>query len=163
MNLGLLLIGALSVVWCLVSGEFSLRQWLTGLLFGALLVLVTGWGREQRIPLGELPRRAVFLIWLFVVLLPYHVVRANFQIAWRLIRPVPAVNPAIVRVPAGDLTESALGVEEQIITLTPGQLVVDYADDAKAIYVHLLDAGEYEKKDEASVTWMYDILQRILT
>lgn len=163
MNLSFLLILALSLIWCLINGEFTLRAWGTGLLAGGLVVLFTGWGREQRIPWRELLRRTVYLIWLFVLLLPFNVIKANFQIARRLLRRTPDVNPAIVAIPAGDLTESAMGVEEQMITVAPGQLVVDYSADEEVIYVHLIDRRDYDEKGEKAVTWMYDILKRILT
>jgi multicomponent Na+:H+ antiporter subunit E len=163
MNLSFVLILALSLIWCLINGEFSLHQWGLGLAIGALAVLFTGWGRQRTIPWREMPRRAAYLIWLVVVLLPYHVVKANFGIAWRLLHPTPKANPDIVAIPAGDLTESALGVEEQIITLAPGQLVVDYSADEEVIYVHLFDRSDYDEKGEQAVTWMYDTLKRILT
>jgi multisubunit Na+/H+ antiporter MnhE subunit len=163
MNLSLVLILALSLIWCLINGEFSLRTWGAGLIIGALIILFTGWGRENRIPWRELPRRTAYLLWLFTLLLPYNIVKANFGIAGRLLRRTPDVNPAIVAIPAGDLTESALGVEEQIITVAPGQLVVDYSADEEVIYVHLIDRKDYDEKGEKAVTWMYDILKRILT
>jgi multicomponent Na+:H+ antiporter subunit E len=163
MNLSFPLILAFSLVWCLINGEFNLRQWGAGLIIGALIVLFTGWGREYKIPWGELPRRTLYLIWLFAFLLPFNVITANFQIARRLLRRTPHVNPAIVAIPAGDLTDSALGVEEQMITLAPGQLVVDYSADEEVIYVHLIDRSDYDEKGDSAVTWMVDILKRILT
>lgn len=90
------------------------RGALAAALLAALILWLGIWPTWR-----ELPRRGAYLIWLFVVLLPYHVVKANVEIAWRLLHPTPRVNPDIVAIPAGDLTESAMGVEEQIITLAP--------------------------------------------
>ena len=163
MKLSPLLILALSGVWCLIVGEFSLRQWVVGLVVGTVMVLATGWGREQAVPLVELPRRLLFLLFFVLILIPYHIVSANFQMAWKLVRGNTAFKPGIVRVKSGDLTQRALGLEEQLITLTPGQLVVDYSGDDEMIYVHTIDITDYEEKGESSILWMYQILKRILT
>jgi multisubunit Na+/H+ antiporter MnhE subunit len=66
-------------------------------------------------------------------------------------------------VKSGDLTKQVLGLEEQVITLTPGQLVVDYSGDDEMIYVHTIDVTDYEEKGEESILWMYQILKRIVT
>jgi multicomponent Na+:H+ antiporter subunit E len=163
MKLSPLLILALSGVWCLIVGEFSLRQWMVGLVVGTVMVLATGWGREQTVSLVELPRRLLLLLFFVLILIPYHIVSANFQMAWKLLRGNAAFKPGIVRVKSGDLTQRALGLEEQLITLTPGQLVVDYSSDDEMIYVHTIDVTDYEEKGESSILWMYQILKRILT
>jgi multicomponent Na+:H+ antiporter subunit E len=163
MKLSFLFIAGLGALWCLLVGEFSLRQWSLGILFGAVIVWLTGWGRNQKIALTELPRRIALMLWLFGALLPYHMVKTNLQMARRLLHWRPPVDPGIVRITAGELTPAGLGLEEQIITLTPGQLVVDYSADEKVIYVHVIDVTEFEEKGEASVIWMQDTLRRILS
>jgi multicomponent Na+:H+ antiporter subunit E len=163
MKLSPLLVLGLSGVWCLIVGEFSLRQWIVGLVVGTVMVLVTGWGREQRVSLARLPRQLLLLIFFVLILIPYHIVSANFQMAWRLLRGNDAFKPGIVRVKSGDLTKQVLGLEEQVITLTPGQLVVDYSGDDEMIYVHTIDVTDYEEKGEESILWMYQILKRIVT
>jgi multicomponent Na+:H+ antiporter subunit E len=163
MKLSPLLILALSGGWCLIVGEFSPRQWIVGLVVGTVMVLATGWGWAQSVSLVRLPRRLLFLLFFVLILIPFHIVSANFQMAWKLVRGNAAFKPGIVRVKSGDLTQRALGLEEQLITLTPGQLVVDYSGDDEMIYVHTIDITEYEEKGESSILWMYQILKRILT
>jgi multicomponent Na+:H+ antiporter subunit E len=160
-NLSPLLILGLSMIWCLIVGEFNLRQWIVGLVLGAVIILATGWGRGQKISVAKLPHRLLFLVFFTFALVPYHIIQANLHMAWRLLRGRRGINPGIVRIRSGELTELALGLEEQVITLTPGQLVVDYSADDEVVYVHVIDVGEYERAGEGSILWMHQILKRI--
>lgn len=144
--LPLLLVLVLAGLWCLVNGAITIGNALAGCAFGAVFVVLTRAGYRHSIPITQLPRRIFFLCLYLLVLIPYDVVRSNAALAWRLLRPRPAINPGIVRVPLGDIAGPVEALEEHAITLTPGQLVVEYAEEEHAIYVHLIDVAQLEEK-----------------
>jgi multicomponent Na+:H+ antiporter subunit E len=149
--LPLLLVLVLIVLWCLVNGAFTVGNVLAGCVFGALFVLLTRAGYGRALPLTQLPRRLFFLCIYLFVLIPGDVIRSNAALAWRLLRRQPKIRPGIARVSLGDITGPVEALEEHAITLTPGQLIVDYSEDGRTIYVHLIDVTEVEEKQAG--TW----------
>lgn len=163
MSVAVLVVIVLTGVWFLIIGEFSPGQALLGLLFGALFVLATGAGRGRRMAVGGLPRRIGYLAFYLFLLLPYDVVRSNLQMARRLLRRTPLVRPGIVRVPLEDIPKAAVALEEHGITLSPGQMVVDYARDERTAYVHLIDVAEAEGREGALWRLYREVLRKVFS
>lgn len=162
MSLSPLVALAMMGAWCLVIGEFSPGQALLGLIFGTLFVLVTGAGAGQRIPLAQLPHRLAYLGIYLLVLIPYSVIRSNLDMARRLLRPKPDIRPGIVRVRLGSAPEPVSALMAHAITMSPGEMVVDYSEDGRTLYVHLVDVTETEAK-RASWRIYRRVFQRIFT
>ena len=160
MSVPLLLVLVMTGSWCLVIGEFSLGQVLLGLIFGSLFVLVTNAGRGRIVPLSELPERAAYLSVYLLVLIPYNIVRSNLDLAWRLIRPRPHIRPGIVRVRLAAVPETTLALVSHAITMAPGQMVVDYSEDGRTIYVHLIDVTNAEAEQVSFWRIYHNVLQR---
>lgn len=153
----------LAGVWCLVIGEFSVGQVLLGLVFGSAFVAATGAGRGRVVPFSELPVRIGCLAFYLLVLIPFDIVRSNLGMARRLLRRVPAISPGIVRFPLRDLPRTAVALEEHAMTLSPGQMVVDYSRDERMVYVHLIDINESEGRTAALWRRYHDLLGRVFS
>jgi multisubunit Na+/H+ antiporter MnhE subunit len=141
MRLAVLIASGLAVVWCFVVGEFSAAMVLTGLAFGAVFVAVTRAGRGRRVALHTLPRRVVFLV-AYILFVIWIVIRANLGLARRVLRRRPVEGPGIIRARLEDIGYAGMALEEHAMTLSPGQLVVDYGDDVATIYLHVVDVEE---------------------
>jgi len=164
MSVSILVAVALSLVWCLVVGDFGRDQAAIGLAFGAAWVLATGMGRGLRVDPRELPRRAANLVLYLFVLLPRDVVRSNFRMAGRILRRRPRVRPGIIRVPLGEeVSRVTVALEEHAITLTPGQMVVDYSADENTAYIHCVDVEEAESMRHTTWRRYHTVLDRIFT
>lgn len=163
MSIAVLLALAMMVTWSLVFGEFSLGQVLLGLIFGSLFVLVTGAGRGLVVPLAELPTRLFYLGVYLLLLIPYDIIRSNLGMARRIVRLRPAIRPGIVRVPLGPVSEATAALVAHAITMTPGAMVVDYSEDGRTIYVHLIDASEAEAKEASSWRLYHRVIQRVFS
>jgi multisubunit Na+/H+ antiporter MnhE subunit len=148
-SVSVLIVVLLAGIWLLLLGEVGAGQIVLGLCFGALFVRITGAGRGVRVGLVGLPRRLGYLAFFLLLLLPWSVVRANLDMARRLLRRKPALEPAIVGVPLGErISEIALGLEEHAITLTPGQALVDYSTGDRTAYIHVIsEAGALRDAD----------------
>jgi multisubunit Na+/H+ antiporter MnhE subunit len=164
MSGSLLVALALALLWCVIVGDFGRGQVLLGLLFGGAWVLATGTGRGIRVAPRELPRRFVFLLVHLFLLLPYDVVRSNLRMAWRLLDPRHRLRPGIVRVPLGDeVSRATVALEEHAITLTPGQMLVDYSADENVAYLHVVDVGEVDRLKRSTWRWYRVVLDRVFT
>jgi multicomponent Na+:H+ antiporter subunit E len=76
----------------------------------------------------------------FLVYLPfffYHVIRANFDVALRVIPPDIPIRPGIVKVRTTLRSDMAKTFLANSITLTPGTLTVDV--DGQDFYVHWIN------------------------
>lgn len=139
MSVSVLIVVLLAGIWLLLLGELGAGQLVLGLCFGVLFVRITGAGRDVRVGLTELPKRLGYLAFFLLLLIPWSVARANLDMARRLLRRKPAVEPAILGVPLGErISGIALGLEEHAITLTPGQALVDYSAGDRTAYVHVV-------------------------
>lgn len=84
----------------------------------------------------------------FACVLGYHVLRANVDVAYRVLRPSLPIRPGIVRMRTTLATESARTALANAITLTPGTLTVDVAPDG-TFYVHWIFVETTEDEEAA--------------
>lgn len=146
MKLSVVVVLALLLLWIVVIGQVTVGQILLGLLFGILFVLVSGAGQDTRIPLRDLPRRAANLLYYLLILVPYGIVRSNLEMAGQILQTGSTLQPGIVRVEVEPISENAAALIGHAITLGPGEMVVDYSEDRRWIYVHVIDVTGLETK-----------------
>lgn len=66
----------------------------------------------------------------------WNFLRANALVAWEVIRPRSRPAPGIVRVRVHADRPWQVALFANLVSLTPGTLTLDVADDLRAIYVH---------------------------
>lgn len=72
------------------------------------------------------------------------VVRGTAQVALVVVGRRPLRRPGIVRVPIGRRTPGGVAASALMLTLAPGEFLVDIDWDGGAMLVHVLDAGDPE-------------------
>jgi multicomponent Na+:H+ antiporter subunit E len=82
------------------------------------------------------PVRLFNVVWYIVVFI-IEMIKANLDVARRVISPSLPINPGIVKIKTRLKTDYAKMVLANSITLTPGTLSVDIVDDY--IYIHWID------------------------
>ena len=89
-------------------------------------------------------------LWLavFIAVLAYYVIRANLDVAYRVLHPSMPIRPGIVRMRTGLRTESARTALANAITLTPGTLTIDVTEDGR-FYVHWINIETQDDEDAA--------------
>lgn len=73
-----------------------------------------------------------------VAVLAYYVVKANLDVAYRVLHPALPIRPGIVKIRTGLATPAGRTALANAITLTPGTLTVAVTDDGD-LYVHWID------------------------
>jgi len=142
-----LVAGISMVLWLLLTGSFDKQELITGgvvsalvtAIFGARFTIFTGFRFSWLAPLYILAYLANFVIAL---------VRANFDLARRVLAPSLPIRPAMVEVTTN--LKSPLGkmLLANTITLTPGTLTVDVIDDR--LLVHWVYCPEGMSTEQAT-------------
>ena len=124
----------LSVVWFLWSGHCE--PWLlilgaVSVLFVVLLTWRLGIVDEETVPVHLTCGLIRYVPWLLK-----EIVRANVDVARRVLTPGLPIRPAVVRFAATPRTEMGRVILANSITLTPGTVSVDL--QGELIWVHVL-------------------------
>lgn len=112
-------------------------------------------------PLLLMPHR-LFWALLYVPILLWLVIKANFDVAWRVIHPKMPIRPGIIKVKTTLKTAAARVLLANSITLTPGTFTVDLVDDT--YYIHWIAVPEVDPvpKMEKSMREFEKYIRRIL-
>ena len=145
--------------WLLLTMEFSPGYLVAGLLLSAFVGYVT----SGIFSLGHRlldPRRWLWFV-LYVPYFVYYCVKANLDVAYRVLHPDMPIRPGIVRVKTELTSDVGKTVLANSITLTPGTLTVDIVDDK--LYVHWINVTtkDVEEETEAIVKRFEGLLKRI--
>jgi multicomponent Na+:H+ antiporter subunit E len=121
--------------------------------FGALAALVVA------VVMGEMMTGGyarlldpVRYFWLLVYLgvLAWYVLRANLDVAYRVLHPALPIRPGIVALRTRLRSDSARVVLANSVTLTPGTLTVDMTADG-VLYVHWINVSTVDGEEAARV------------
>ncbi|MDD5831960.1 MAG: Na+/H+ antiporter subunit E [Clostridiales bacterium] len=92
------------------------------------------------------PRRlGAFLVYCLIIF-PVELIRANVDMAFRALSPKLRIDPGIVKIPVGLSSEYGQAMLADSITLTPGTITMDVAEDTEDdnktyFYIHWIDAS----------------------
>ncbi len=119
-------------VWLVWSGHFEAR--LLGLgAFSCGLVVWISWRMrivdDEGQPLSLILRLPGYLVWLTV-----EVIKANVDVAKRVLSPSMPISPTVARLPAPQRTDLGMVIYANSITLTPGTVSIELDDES--ILVH---------------------------
>jgi len=140
----LLLIG----VWLLLTWSLQWQEVLVGVVVALLAELLLG----NIFPVGAIrilnPVRFFWLV-IYGIVFGWYVVRANFDVAYRVINIYMPINPGIVKVSTKLKSDMARTFLANSITLTPGTLTVDMIGDK--LYVHWINITSEDQKEETEI------------
>lgn len=129
-----------ALIWMLLVNRFAWGSLLFALALGVIIPLATDryWPDRARIrnPMG---------IAAYVAIVLYDIVKANIDVAKIvLFKPSAELRPAWLVVPLDLTTPEAIAVLMGTITLTPGTVSCDLAEDGSALLVHALHCPDPE-------------------
>jgi multicomponent Na+:H+ antiporter subunit E len=133
----------LAVTWAALTGSFAALNLGLGVLLGFGVLAAFGHGRRARADRRSSPlRRAVAGVSL-AAFAAFELVLANLRVARHTLSDLRALRPAILAVPLRpDLTDGEITLLAALITLTPGTLTLDLADDRRALFVHFMHVDD---------------------
>lgn len=142
------------VLWCLlvwpvdpVSGRIQVQDVVAGLVAALVVTLVMRDVGTQNFQHWINPVRIFWLV-VYIFVFAYYVIKANLDVAYRVLHPAMPIRPGIVEVKTNLKTAVAITVLANSITLTPGTLTVDVTEDGR-LYVHWINV-QTTKIEEAT-------------
>ena len=146
--------------WILLTWPAELQQsYWQDLVVGAVASLAAAaiMGRSAERPSRWLqPQRYAWAL-AYMVVLGAYIVRANLEVAYRVLHPSMPISPGIVRIKSRLRRPSSLTALSNSITLTPGTLAVDVHEDGTMlvhwIYVRSLDPEEAARQIIGRFEW----------
>jgi len=141
MNVALMIVG-LAVVWAAITGNFTALNLLLGAGIGTVTVLLL----RNSFASPRLLRRLQRIVSLALVF-AWELVVSAVRVAIIVLTPdlKSALRPAIIAFPLTVKSDAEITLLANMITLTPGTLSIDVAEDRSVLYVHVLQLGDRDE------------------
>ena len=135
----------LLLTWPVDSVAGGIQTVVVGILVAVLVAVVMREPESESLEKWFSPARWFWaLVYLFV--LGFSVLKANIDVAYRVLHPAMPIRPGIVKVKSKLTGAAARTILANSITLTPGTLTVDITDEG-ILYVHWIDVKSQEIED----------------
>lgn len=160
----------LALVWMILSQQLTAQGFVVGYIFGfAVILLVRSNIRTEdkppRMRLLAVPGQ-IFALATYTARLTVDVWLSGVDVARRVLQPEIPINPGMIEISTQDETGNSLisALSAHSITITPGELVVDFDDEDEAkMIVHTLDVeASTREKLEADQARRLRLFNRIL-
>lgn len=121
------------IFWLLITFSFSIPNIVTGSVAALLCAAIFSKYYFHSVYKFLQPHRYFwFVVYLFTFV--WACIRANIDVAYRVLHPAMPIRPGIVRVRTTLKSEFAKTLLANSITMTPGTITVDVIDDS--LYIH---------------------------
>ena len=148
------------LLWTAVTWSFEPTSLVLGLLVTAAVAFFLQDVELEEAPLLLMPHRILWAL-AYVPVLFFYVVKANLDVAYRVLHPALPIRPGIIRARTRLTSLSARVLLANSITLTPGTLSVDLVGDT--LYIHRIHVPEEEpsRETEGSIGTFETFIRRI--
>ncbi|OPX25618.1 MAG: hypothetical protein B1H06_07140 [Candidatus Cloacimonas sp. 4484_143] len=136
------------LLWMLITLNLALSNIIVGLVAALITALVFGSQFKLNWKKFYNPLRYIWLL-IYIIVFVWECIKANFDVAYRVLSPKMPIKPGIVKVRTKLKTSFARVILANSITMTPGTITVDVIDDdlfIHWIYVSSKDSKIYTKK-----------------
>ncbi|MGC9363524.1 MAG: Na+/H+ antiporter subunit E [Fidelibacterota bacterium] len=134
----------LFIIWMVLTNTLQSAELITGIAISLVLALVLNQNYQKLgLPPIGIKRIAYFVMFLLVLL--KEIVKANFDVAYRVLHPKMPINPGIVIIKTGLKQDIAKMLLANSITLTPGTFTLDIRDDE--LLIHWINVKAQSKAD----------------
>lgn len=144
----------LAIVWVALTGSFGVGGLFMGFVFGYIVLYLLQRVSGRSSYFVKLPRLLSFIGFYLL-----EVVRSNVRVAHDVVTPASRSRPGVVAVPLDARTDAEITLLANLITMTPGSLTIDVADDRSVIYVHSMFLDDPE---DFRRTIKHDFERRVL-
>ena len=121
------------IFWLLITLSLSLSNIVVGIVAALVTSLLFGKYFVRGVGKFLQPKRYGWLI-VYIFIFLWECIKANFDVAYRVLHPAMPIKPGIVKVKVGIKSDLAKTMLANSITMTPGTIAVDVIDDI--MYVH---------------------------
>lgn len=131
----------LAFVWVVVTGVFSMFNFLAGFLLAAVVIVLS---EPKRIRQGY--ARRILCALEFMVFYLGELLLSNFRVAIDVLSPRPGTLPALVSVHLEEgHTDASITLLANLITMTPGTMSLDVSQDRRWLYIHAMFVEDVDR------------------
>jgi multicomponent Na+:H+ antiporter subunit E len=133
-------------LWLALSSKLDLPKLIAGSVV-CLIISLFGAGIYSKLGLPPISIKRILFSLVYVIVLFWEIIKANFDVAYRVIHPKMPVKPGIVVIKTCLKSDIAKMILANSITLTPGTFTLDVIGDE--LIVHWINV-KTEDIDEAT-------------
>ena len=134
--------------WLIFTFSLSVYNIIAGLIVSIIAVLLMGKYYIDDVSKLFQPQRYFWFV-IYLIIFIWECLKANIDVAYRVLHPDLPIKPGIVKVKTNLKTKIGRTTLANSITMTPGTITVDIIDDyiyVHWIYVHSTDPEVYSEK-----------------
>jgi len=139
------------LVWSLLNWIPDWQHLVIGFFVAAFIAFMTGDLFISRPHILKHPLRYWYFFAYYVPIFLWQCLKANIDVAYRVLHPKLPINPGIVKVKTDLKTDTALTFLANSITLTPGTMSVDIDKDNGLLYIHWIDVKAPDTKGATEI------------
>lgn len=147
-------------VWLLLTWSVDIQNIIAGIIVSFLCTVFIGHLFFDNAIKIFSPRRVFWFLYYIPVFL-IHLIKANIDVAYRVLHVDIPIHPGIVKVKTTLTSDLALTFLANSITLTPGTLTVDIIGNDMYIHWINVQTDDPERQTEIIVSRFEKILKRI--
>ncbi|TFH61590.1 Na+/H+ antiporter subunit E [Peribacillus frigoritolerans] len=141
MSFQILLNVFLAVIWMFLKNEFNGSTFTIGYLLGLGIMFVFRHFFNDRFYLNR-----VYAVVLLLLIFARELILSNISVLKAVLKPSLDMRPGIFAFETTLTKDWEITILSNLITLTPGTLVVEVSEDNRFLYIHAMDIAD---KDEA--------------
>ena len=130
----------LALTWALLTGHFTVSNFIAGFVLGYLVLWVVLSGEAKSSYFKKISlviRFAFFYIW--------NLILASLKIAYDVITPRHRMKSGVIAIPLDAKSDLEITVLANLITITPGTLSLDVSTDRRVLYIHAMYIDDKEE------------------
>lgn len=124
------------IVWLMLTARLAVENLIAGTLVAGITTVFFGKYFVEGVGKFLQPIRYFWLV-VYLIIFIWECVKANFDVAYRVLHPAMPIRPGIVKVKVSIQSAFGRAILANSITMTPGTISVDLIDDT--LYVHWIN------------------------
>jgi len=137
----------LFLLWIFLAGT-NLSELILGGIVAAIVSYILADYINASVDVKSIPKLITFLL-IYIPILFIELIKANLDVARRVLDPALPLNPGFVRIPTDIKDDVGKLILANSITLTPGTLSIDA--DEENVYIHWIDVKGHTPEQYQSV------------
>jgi multicomponent Na+:H+ antiporter subunit E len=140
----------LALMWVLLNENVTRDTFISSFVAGNIVAAIVQWifrrieGPERSFFLRALRPAKLGVLIKLIYNFTYELILSNIQVAKVVIQPRLNVQPALIRLPIELENDLSITMLANMITMTPGTITMDVAEDRKSLVVHCLNVTDIE-------------------
>lgn len=123
----------LTFIWVALTGQLMFYNFALGFVLSYLILWIVVQENDGKRYYSRVPAVIIFMLYFL-----YEFLKANIQVAYDVVTPRYFMRPGIVKYPMDAKSDLEITIFTNLISLTPGTLILDVSDDKKVVYIHVM-------------------------